>query len=153
MLHGRRVIETGAHPEKRSHAWVLSPVDDSCSEIVTETELVSSVIGVPDAVLVMSDEIADDQLSEERTAGGIIRRQISPESETAEHDFLEIIMALEDKSIEELPSLYHELDHVIEILFRTPPSHDAQLSVSFTYAGYRITMDQSGTVKLLKVTE
>lgn len=84
---------------------------------------------------------------------GIVRRQISTDPTEAEFDLLAVIAELEGTTEDELPSLYHELDHVVEALFETPPSPESQLQITFSYAGYRITMDQRGTVELVKVKE
>jgi hypothetical protein len=84
---------------------------------------------------------------------GIVRRRITADPEDAEVELLAVIAELEGTTEEELPSLYHELDHVIEALFGTPPSPESQLQITFSYAGYRITMDQRGSVELVKVKE
>jgi hypothetical protein len=84
---------------------------------------------------------------------GIVRRQIPPNPETSEYDLLEILAEVEGCDIEALPSLYNEVEHVVETLFKTPPSAGAQMSVSFSYAGYRITIDRSGAVKLVPVKD
>jgi len=56
-----------------------------------------------------------------RTDGiGIVRCQITLDPETSEYDLLEILADLDGCEIEELPSLYNEVEHVVETLFRTP---------------------------------
>jgi len=82
---------------------------------------------------------------------GIVRAQLEPQSETADNEFLELVARLEGVDATELPSLYHEVDHAIENLFRRPPSPDAQMEISFSYAGYRATIDQRGNVRLIRV--
>lgn len=79
----------------------------------------------------------------------IVRRKLAPNPTTAEYDFLEIIAELEGRAIDELPSLYDEIDHFIELLFKNPPSPKSQLELEFSYNGYRVSMDQSGHVKLV----
>ena len=79
--------------------------------------------------------------------------QIEPNPETAEHDFLEAIAKLEGKEMTELPSLYHELDHLIEVLYNTPPSAQSQVELSFSYAGYRVSMNQTGSLKIVTVKD
>lgn len=89
------------------------------------------------------------------TDGGsdIVCTQISPDPETTEYDLLEIIADLEGKEIEELPSLYTQVDHFVETLFDNPPSPESQMEIKFSYAGYRITIIQTGEVKLVPVKE
>lgn len=81
----------------------------------------------------------------------IVRRQIDPDPDTAEFDFLEVVAALEDSEINELPSLYEQLSHFIEQLFENPPSSEAQMQLEFTYGGYRITLDQHGHLTLVSM--
>jgi hypothetical protein len=94
---------------------------------------------------------SDDLIADEET--GIVLTQIAPEPETAEFDFLELVATLEDEPVDELPLLYDEVDHLVERLFKTPPSLDAQVEIAFSYAGYRITINRNGNVKLIPVKE
>lgn len=84
---------------------------------------------------------------------GVVRDHITPDADTAEYDLLEIIATLEGKDIEELPSLYTQVNHFVESLFEDPPSPESQMEIRFSYAGYRITITQSGDVKLVPVKE
>jgi len=36
-------------------------------------------------------------------------------------------------------------------MFKTPPSERAQIEVSFSYAGYRVSIDRHGVVELVPV--
>jgi hypothetical protein len=92
-----------------------------------------------------------DLIPDEET--GIVITQIDTDPETAEFDFLELVAAIEDKPVDELPLLYDEIDHLVEQMFQTPPSIDAQVEISFSYSGYRITIDRDGDVKLIPVKE
>lgn len=47
--------------------------------------------------------------------------------------------------------LWETIDHVVDHIFSDPPSPDAQVQVTFTYEGYRITVEQDGTTKLVDV--
>ncbi|RXK49043.1 HalOD1 output domain-containing protein [Halorientalis pallida] len=93
----------------------------------------------------------DDLIPDEET--GIIFTRMSPDPETAEFEFIELISSVEGAPVEELPLLYDEVDHLVERLFETPPSLDAQVEISFSYSGYRITINRSGDVKLIPVKE
>ena len=70
----------------------------------------------------MRDSSETSSSDAETPNGGIVVRSIAPDPETAEHDFLALVAELDDRPIEELPSLYHEVDHFVETVFRTPPS-------------------------------
>jgi len=95
-----------------------------------------------------------DRRHDERNDGRrIIYREISPEADTAEYDLLEILAELEGVDMDELPSLYTEVDHFVEALFEDPPSSSAQMEIRFSYAGYRITVTQDGGIKLVGVKD
>lgn len=81
----------------------------------------------------------------------IVRRTISTDPDGAVADLLELVAGLQGVDIEELPSFYTETDHVVESLFTTPPSRRSQMQLEFSYAGYRITLNQDGTVELVPV--
>lgn len=101
--------------------------------------------------MVESSDDDTDLFPEDET--GIVVTRIEPDPQTAEFDFLDLVSRLEGRPVEELPLLYNELDHLIERLFGTPPSLDAQVEVAFSYAGYRITINRKGDVKLIPVKE
>lgn len=92
-----------------------------------------------------------DRGTEAVDTAGIVRRQISPSPDTAEYDFLEIVAELENQEIEELPSLYREVDHLLETMFETPPSAESQVQIAFSYAGYRVWIDKQGAIELVPV--
>ena len=93
----------------------------------------------------------DDADTEGSEKSGFIKTQIQPAADTAEYEFIEIIAELEGKEMDEIPSLYKELDHRITILFQNPPSPESQVALSFSYAGYRVTITQQGMVELIPV--
>ena len=82
---------------------------------------------------------------------GTIRRTISTDPRDAELELLEIVAELENTEIERLPSLYTRVDHFVEALFDDPPAEEAQMEIAFSYAGYRISLDQSGEATLVPV--
>ncbi|MFC6755707.1 MULTISPECIES: HalOD1 output domain-containing protein [Haloarcula] len=101
----------------------------------------------------MADFQPEKEEGRESDDFGMIRRQIPPDPETAEYDLLEILAEVDGCEIEDLPALYNEVEHVVETLFRTPPSAAAQMSISFSYGGYRVTIDRNGAVTLVSVKE
>lgn len=82
------------------------------------------------------------------TDGGIVRRRIQPNPETAEYDFLQIVAELDGADVEHLPSLWHDLDGMVSRLFETPPAPESEVELTFLYDGYRVTIDRSGRVTL-----
>jgi len=101
----------------------------------------------------MPREPSDETDETDEEPPGIVRAQIEPRPETADNEFLELVARLEGVDATELPSLYREVDHAVENLFKQPPSAAAQMEISFSYAGYRATIDQRGHVRLIRVTE
>lgn len=101
--------------------------------------------------------MADDPVPTESDDGerdadaDVVRTEIAPDPATAEHDLLAIVADLEGSAIDELPSFYDQVDHFVEMLYKRPPSDEAQMEISFSYAGYRISMDQQGRVTILNV--
>jgi len=95
----------------------------------------------------------DERASERETESDVERRTIAPDPTTSEYDLLEVVAELEGCDINDLPSLYDEVEHVVETLFRTPPSNSSQMEITFSYAGYRITIHHDGSVKIVPVKE
>lgn len=77
--------------------------------------------------------------------------QIDPSGGEVNTSLLELVASKEGCRMDELPPFWTRVDSLVEDLFSDPPSKDAQAQVEFTYTGYRITVDQSGSVTLLKV--
>jgi len=64
---------------------------------------------------------------------------------------VETVADLEGVDSDELPSLYDTIDHMADNLFSDPPTARAQVQITFTYAGYRITLSQDGSATVLKI--
>jgi hypothetical protein len=82
----------------------------------------------------------------------IVHRQIDTERETPVVAIAEIVSEIENVPHEELTTTYEHLDHILQELFSSPPVPEAQVEVSFTYEGYRIKVEQSGDVQLIRAT-
>jgi hypothetical protein len=93
----------------------------------------------------------EDDTAVRRDATDIERRRITPDPDSAEYDLLELVAELEGCAIDDLPSFYQRVGHFVEMLYRVPPAPEAQMQLSFSYAGYRITVDQQGNVSVLNV--
>lgn len=84
---------------------------------------------------------------------GILQFDINPDPKTAEYDLLVVLADHEGVEIDELPSLYSVVDQFVGAMFDEPPSETAQLEMTFSYAGYRVTVTQGGHVTLVPVKE
>lgn len=82
----------------------------------------------------------------------IIHRQLDREGESPAVQVTEIVAELEGTEVDELYPIYEQLDDVLDNIFSEPPSPEAQLVVTFSYEGYRITIEQDGHGKFVKTT-
>lgn len=82
----------------------------------------------------------------------IVHRELDTDRENPANEVAEIVANLEDTPIEELESTWECIDHVVDHIFSNPPAQDAQVKVTFTYEGYRITVEQNGRTEFVKVT-
>ncbi|WP_226010215.1 HalOD1 output domain-containing protein [Halomicrobium salinisoli] len=81
----------------------------------------------------------------------IFHRTIEPR-ESREHErVLAVIADVEDCDVTDLPPIYGRIDDVLEDLFSDPPVDEAQVEISFSYYGYRITVDQEGDMILRRL--
>lgn len=62
-----------------------------------------------------------------------------------------MIAALDDRDIEEVTVAYGQIDHILTHIFSNPPDPDAQIEITFTYDGYRVTVEQNGEVRFVDV--
>ena len=81
-----------------------------------------------------------------------VRRQFDREDNDPVFDIVETVAELEDKPMEQLPSLHDTVNDLLEHIFSEPPAPEAQVEIEFTYAGYRIKIFQDGRATFLKIT-
>jgi len=80
-------------------------------------------------------------------------RSIEPK-ESREHErVLGVIADIEDCDLTDLPPIYGRIDDVLEDLFSDPPVREAQVEISFSYYGYRVSVDQEGEMTLRRLGE
>lgn len=63
---------------------------------------------------------------------------------------VEIIAELEGKELVEMTPAYHHLGDVLEEIFSNPPVQEAEVEITFSYEGYRITIKQDGSAHFIK---
>lgn len=81
----------------------------------------------------------------------IVHRELDTAAENPAVEIAKIVADLEEKDHADLATMYDVADHVIDNLFSQPPAPEAQFQVSFSYEGYRITVEQNGALQLMKV--
>ncbi|WP_135830487.1 HalOD1 output domain-containing protein [Halorussus halobius] len=113
----------------------------------------SSTDGEPAVSGAETRERADDSERDDDSEGRkqIYHRKLAPDAEEANRSLLRLIANLERCEVTELPPLYEQVDHLVEKLFTAPPPSDAQAELAFSYYGYRVELDQSGNVSLMKL--
>lgn len=82
----------------------------------------------------------------------IVRRELNTDRDEPAVTIAEVVADLEGKQADELATTHDCIDGIISELFSTPPSPEAQMTVAFTYSGYRITVEQSGAAEFVRVT-
>lgn len=85
----------------------------------------------------------------EQTENNIIHRELDTDVENPAVEIAELVADIEDKDSTDLATMYEVTDHVIDHIFSEPPAPEAQFQVSFSYEGYRITVEQNGNVQLV----
>ena len=88
----------------------------------------------------------------ENNESKIIHRELDTEVDSPAVAVAEAVAEIEGKEADELATTYDCIDGTLDELFSTPPSQDAQLEVTFTYEGYRITVEQNRNAKFVRVT-
>jgi hypothetical protein len=81
----------------------------------------------------------------------IIHRQLDPDGDPPVTQVTTIVADLDGVNNDELSPAYDQIDHVIDHIFSEPPVEAAQVQVTFTYEGYRITVEQDGAAQFVKV--
>lgn len=76
-----------------------------------------------------------------------VTREFDTDTADPNVEVVSVVSELEGSPAGELPALYRCIDHILENLFADPPAAEADVSVSFTYQGYRITVGQDGTAR------
>lgn len=96
-----------------------------------------------------SDGDGDDDVGENR----IYHRKVTPDADEANRSLLRLLADVEGCEVTDLPPLYEQVDHLVEHLFTDPPPASAQAELEFSYHGYRVELDQTGNVSLMKLAE
>lgn len=80
----------------------------------------------------------------------IIHRELNTENGKPSIQIAKIIADLEGKEVNELATVWDCIDDALAAVFSNPPSPEAQIEVTYSYEGYRITVEQNGSAKLVK---
>lgn len=129
-------------PNESSNDEDVGPEDDRASEQRGASDEADGEPGLGDDC---GPESGDD--------ARMHHRKLTPDAETANRRLLRLLANVENCEVNDLPPLYGQIDHMVEYLFTDPPPGDAQAELAFSYHGYRIELDQTGNVSLMKLAE
>ncbi|MDG5775744.1 HalOD1 output domain-containing protein [Haloarculaceae archaeon H-GB2-1] len=90
-------------------------------------------------------------MSDSSEDGPTYHYTFDPSLQDPVYDVVETIADLEGVEVDELPSVHETVDGMVDNVFSNPPAPEAQVEVSFTYAGYRIRLHQDGNATFIKV--
>ena len=96
--------------------------------------------------------MSDDRGGSDERERSDVRRKFDLTAASPERDVLGVVAELEDADQTDLSPLYSTIDDVISESFSDPPAPEAQVTVTFTYEGYRITIHQDGSAEFSNVT-
>ncbi|MFC7138367.1 HalOD1 output domain-containing protein [Halosimplex aquaticum] len=88
-------------------------------------------------------------MSDERETD-VMRRTLDTDAEEPAAEVAVAVADLEGTDVTALSDMYSCVDNVLDHLFSNPPSPDARMEVTFSYEGYRITVEQDGTARFLE---
>jgi len=81
----------------------------------------------------------------------IVHQELDTDREEPAIAIVEVVADLKGTPAEELPPAYHYINRTLSNLYSNPPKPEAQMTVEFTYSGYRITVKQSGAAEFVNV--
>ena len=89
--------------------------------------------------------------SDRKTDDEVAYSEFDTSEATPNTEVVRTVAELEGVDPSEIPTLYGTVDHLLEHLFSDPPAVAAQARIEFTYAGYRIAVNQDGRASFRKV--
>lgn len=85
-----------------------------------------------------------------RPEGEVVHRELDTDRDDPAVAIAEIVADLEGKDERELATIWGCIDDVLDHVFSNPPSPEAQIRIAFSYEGYRIAVEQDGSVRLVE---
>lgn len=79
-----------------------------------------------------------------------IHREMDRDAENPSIEVVRAISDIEGRDATELTAIHDCIDGMLEHLFSTPPSPDAEVEVQFSYESYRVTVEQNGHAEFVK---
>ncbi|OYR52675.1 HalOD1 output domain-containing protein [Halorubrum sp. Ea8] len=89
----------------------------------------------------MSDTVDDE----------IVHRELETDRQEPVAQIVEVVAELEGDRQDDLTPGYKQVDHILQHVFSDPPVPEAQVKITFSYEGYRITVEQYGKAQFVKL--
>lgn len=86
----------------------------------------------------------------EKRNSEIVRRELDTDADNPAVEVARAVADLEDTEATDLSNMYDCVDSVLDELFSTPPADEARMAISFSYANYRITVEQDGLAEFVR---
>ena len=84
------------------------------------------------------------------TEADVERRKLDTDRGDPAEQIAEIVADLEETDYTQIGTVYRCIDDVLAEIFSTPPAPEARVEVTFSYEGYRITVDQTGHAEFVE---
>lgn len=81
----------------------------------------------------------------------IVHRELDSDGPAPSIQIAGIVAELKGTAATEVKSTYDCVDDVLVNLFSDPPAPEAQMEITFSYEGYRITVEEDGTAEFVEV--
>ncbi len=81
----------------------------------------------------------------------IVQRELDTDAENPAMAVVEVVADLEGTDATELATAWGCIDDVLDAVFSNPPAPEAQVQVTFSYEGYRITVEQNGRATFVEM--
>jgi len=81
----------------------------------------------------------------------MVRRTVDTSAGEPAARIAEMVADIEETEPTRLSNMWECTDGVLDHLFSNPPSPEAGMKVTFSYEGYRITVEQDGTAEFVRV--
>ena len=81
----------------------------------------------------------------------IVHRELDTDVENPAVAVAEVVAELKETEAGDLSTTYDRVDGVLDNMFSTPPASEAQMTVTFTYEDFRVTVEQNGAARFVQV--
>ena len=80
----------------------------------------------------------------------IVHEELDTDVKNPAVEIVRVVADLKNVDTSELSTVWDCIDGMLDHLFSNPPSDEAQIDVTFSYEGFRITVEQNGHAKFVE---